>query len=207
MRPNKKYIKRGILILKFINQYDMCSRLMRCQEMYESPCNKFRDKHDWTHEEYFDWYANDKGRMSYYDDWAGFNFPYHYIDELDKSHDKWKKEIELIEVVRSIPNVKYIIGVMVGKDAALDHELAHALFHINKEYKAKAIALVNELPRKIRTDMEWKLSVMGYSKKTMVDELHAYMIDGFDVYQFNKKELKVIAGIRKSFNKLYSEYI
>ena len=64
--------KYPIYHVSFPNQYLLAATFLRFQEHYESP--KFRGRiFDW--EEFMDWYAEQKGKFSYLQDWSGFNLP------------------------------------------------------------------------------------------------------------------------------------
>src|SRR5262245_26903475 len=69
----KYKVADAIYLLVFETQYELASTFLRFQEHYESP--KFRKK-IFSLEEFMDWYGQEnKGKFSYFKDWAGFNIP------------------------------------------------------------------------------------------------------------------------------------
>ena len=169
-----------ILHVQFPNQYLLTSTMMRFQEFYESPNPKFRGKY-FTHEQYMDWYAQDnKGNMSYFTDWSGFNIPGETLfDWWAYSQKISTKEDKLYRMV--ISNIDYdkpfylIATYKGGKSSILDHEIMHALYYLKPDYR-KA---VNKLLAKYNLKSFYKvLASYGYTSKVFKDEAQAYILTG-----------------------------
>ena len=99
---------------------------------------KFHDS-IFTLEEYMDWYAaENKDTFSYYEDWTGYNVPSSafrpfYKGEFDPLSEKEK---QLLRLFRGLRGRFYVIAVFdADRGHSLKHELAHALYFIDDEYK------------------------------------------------------------------------
>src|SRR5882757_828898 len=68
----KHKVADGIYLLRFKTQYELTSTFLRVQEHYESP--EFHGR-IFSLEQYMDWYAEQYGNFTYYQDWSGFNVP------------------------------------------------------------------------------------------------------------------------------------
>ena len=74
--------------------------MLRFQEVYESPNLEFRDK-PFTREQYYLWYAQTYGKMSYYTDWSGFNLTMKCINKVrDEFLDRWDVERDFADTLR-----------------------------------------------------------------------------------------------------------
>lgn len=69
-------------------------------------------------------------------------------------------------------NSKYIIGVYKAED--IPHELQHAKFYLNNEYRNSILQEWNRLPLKTKLHIEKFLTKLGYSEHVFVDEYQAY---------------------------------
>ena len=69
----------------------------------------------------------------------------------------------------------YVIGTVVGDDRTLDHEIAHALYHINPEYRKEMIQANSNISIEIRIHIWNKLKKLGYDNSVLGDELQAFL--------------------------------
>jgi hypothetical protein len=67
---------------------------------------------------------------------------------------------------------KYVVGIANQKDLA--HELAHAKFYLDSDYKNKIINEWNGLDKNTQTYLYNFLKKLGYSDKVIIDEYQAY---------------------------------
>jgi len=170
----KKRLTKDIYLIHFRKQGDMARTFLRFQEHYESP--KFMNK-VFTHKEFKHWYKKLKGKFSYYQDWDGFNIPSKILKRFYQGHFNplSKNEKILLELFKNEKHNFYIIAVH-GKDYkdVLKHELAHGLFYTNLIYKKMAISIIKKYSLKhIKKEL---LSLGGYNKKILDDEIQAYAI-------------------------------
>jgi len=156
----------------------MCKTLLRFQEHYESP--KFRNK-IFTLNEFKEWYPKSKGtkKFTYYTDWNGFNFPSHILNPFYSGKFKSLSAAEkrILKTFKDKDGKFYVIGTAKGGDIATrQHEIAHALFYLDKQYKADVTSVVNLLSKKDYEKFTDELKYLGYTKQVYVDEIHAYLL-------------------------------
>jgi hypothetical protein len=150
----------------------MCKAMLRFQEHYESPNDDFRGK-VFTLGVYRKWYTEKEGAFSYYADWGGFNWPDYVLDPfLEGLFDPLLPEEEVIvNLLRHVPKPFYVIGT--SGEEALDHEIAHALYYLNKNYRS----WVNEQLKDqsaLKGMRKW-LKEQHYHESVFIDEQNAYL--------------------------------
>jgi hypothetical protein len=167
----------GIYHIRGKDQYDITSIFLRIQEFYESPFRGIRGKH-FTLEHYMDLYAKEYGNFTYCQDWVGFNVPGNVVRRFFKifEEDLLDKEELLYQTIEEIVESKkrfYLIGTYQD-GAVVDHELAHAFYYLDSEYKKTMKRIILSLPEKIKDDMLKAITDKGYCKMVLEDELQAY---------------------------------
>lgn len=193
MKFNIERKGNGIYLAVFESQYDLAMTFVRMQEFYESPSRKIRGKY-FTLETYIDYWSENFGFgvFDYPRRWNGFNVPGKVIEDFwdiynYEENDIREKEAEFLMKLWKIIEKDgfelediYLIGGHIedgGKklNETVDHETAHALYSLNKDYKRKCNKLLKSLDPELYAKYEETLLVMGYSKKTLKDELQAYL--------------------------------
>ena len=203
--------------IHFDRQFDLCMTFLRVQEFYESP--EFKD-HYFTVADFMDWYSCG-GDFTYVTDWDGFNVPSPAIDEffelIDYYDGEWNAfDAELATIHKILSDREkgdyYLIGTYSKEDEidqmVLNHEIAHALFASNFDYRRKMERLINKLPKqKVVAKMSETLDEYGYHRAMHRDELQAYFATGLDrvmkfgpyvkpfraVFREHKKEITQVA--------------
>ena len=171
----------AIIHVQYNTRYELCSSFMRLHEYYESADPQIQG-HYFTIEEYMDSYAKANGGFSYTMDWSGFNIPhnvYHEFCDLFESHGFNKKETTLIHEINrvlddmtmtidNLMNLKfYIIGSYkeCPREAnVVQHEIAHALYSIDSDYKYHADVNCNVIPFRdemIEVLKEWGMPILS----------------------------------------------
>ncbi len=210
----------GIYHFQAKNQYELTSTFIRLQEFYESPYKQIRGKY-FDLDDFFDIYAKKFGNMTYFTDWHGFNVPGHIVNEFIETfeYNFYKKE----ELFANLfcdgklfceENKYYVIGTWKNDD--IDHELCHAWYYLDPEFKKHAYACVKVLKDKYRQQYDkvvnWLLKE-GYCRKVINDEVMAYMAtsppeymnerfeEGYDygnenVYNYSAS-FRMVFGIKK----------
>ena len=189
-----EFITKHILLLKFSNQKDITSTMLRFQEHYESP--EFKGK-VFTLKKYKEWYiknsANGKqaNRFTYYEDWNGFNVPDYIFDPFIKGqfNPLSKKEKMILQTVSKLEKPYYVIAVHDSDD--LQHEIQHGLFYTDSGYRTE---MMDELSKHYLESQTNLLLYNGYHPDVIQDELHAYV-------EWLPSEL------RDSINSIYNRYI
>ena len=216
-----KEILPHIYHLNFESAYDNAMHFFRFQEYYESP--KFHKKiFAWV--DYMEWYAekHGKGGFTYASDWGGFNVPswvLHQVRIADipdpNRYDRFMFNlIDWVEL-QEHPHDYYFIGTSTKRETdkksnvhVLDHEIAHALYTVNPEYRTEVAKLFREWdqgPKHKGEELSSAMDVlrgMGYHESTILDEVHAYSATGLS------KDLKGVISNkeRKPFQKLFREF-
>jgi hypothetical protein len=164
--------------LSFDGREEMCKALLRFQEHYESP--KFRNK-IFTLKEFKEWYPKSKGlkKFTYYKDWNGFNFPSYILKPFHAG--KFTKltaaEKKILKTFRTQKDKFYVIATTrAGDIMTLNHEIAHGLFYLDKQYKSDTTFIVKSLKKKHYDQFVDSLKTLGYDKSVYIDEIQAYMI-------------------------------
>jgi len=163
------------LVRIYQNGHKLHDIFVRFQEHYESP--EFKNK-IFTKKEFFEWYAKDRG-TSYYDDWAGFNLPSHIVDTFRGGAFDNLDEHEqiLIKCCEGLVTPFYVIGVHgVGDMSTLQHEMAHALYYMNNEYRNRIEMVMLCLTEEENIDFDRWLKDTGYHEDVFLDEKHAYLM-------------------------------
>lgn len=222
MKIKSREILPNVLVLIFDTRYELTMSFVRLQEFYESP--KFQGK-VFSLEEYMDYWAKEfgKGVFDYTTRWRGFNVPGKVVlDWMDKFNydDKSSiraREIALIEKILSRYSKKdlensYIIATHYdcpNKKEVIDHEVAHAMYTLNPEYKAECQKLFSKINstkegRLVYERMEDKLIKMGYASNLLEDEIQAYWATG-DEYTHLCKEYTEVKELRKVYKQFRKE--
>lgn len=166
----KTKLAQGIFLVRFPSQYELAASFLRIQEHYES--SRFRGR-VFTLEEYMDWYAARFGAFTYLEDWSGFNVPSTAFEPFfaGRFDPLLRKEARLLGRFRRERAPYYVIGI--SSDVDFRHELAHALFFTRLDYRQAVLAAMREYDL---TPLTTRLAAMGYHRRVLTDEAHAYLI-------------------------------
>lgn len=172
MKIAKRRIAKGIYLLRFRTQYELASTFLRVQEHYESP--RFHGQ-IFSLEEYMDWYAAKQGNFTYYQDWSGFNVPStafrpFYEGKFDPLS---RKEERLLGLFRNLRDRFYVIGVFGRAAKSLTHELAHALFFTDSEYRDAVLSAMGSYDT---SKLKRQIAEAGYATHVIPDEVQAYIV-------------------------------
>ncbi len=184
MNIKASQIRKNIFHFEFDSQYEITSTFMRLQEFYESPLPGIRGNF-FTHEQFMDTYAKSKksGQMTYFTDWCGFNVPGDVVRDFFEMYRYCfgGKELMLLSKLFEIaPDIIdngekfYIIGTIEGQNEALNHELAHAYYHMYPEYESDMLSFIdNSILSENYDIVSNKLLEMGYHQDMINDEIQA----------------------------------
>jgi hypothetical protein len=167
-------ISDQVTLLVYNSRENLCKALCRIEEHYESP--EFKNK-IFTLGEYRKWYSTQFGSWSYYKDWSGFNIPSGALKEfINGSFDPLsEQEAEVIELFKYKQGLFCIIGTFEnGPTDVFEHEICHALYLTNQEYKQEVDNYINTLEL---SDLRTFIKQLGYSDSVIDDECHAYICE------------------------------
>ena len=213
-------IYEGIYLLEMNDAYDLAMHFLRAQEYYESPNPMFRN-HKFSIIDLMEWYSKENNNcFTYATDWVGFNIPSRVLEDLYifggfsdfNKYDLFMRNIHYL--ISGQENSYYLIGAKFGEVEDKDHELAHAFFYTNQEYKKQTLQLLNTIDTKIIDCFRYFLTSNGYTDEVVEDEIQAYMATGLtetmnefvlDKMHIKQKELdaicKTIQNIFQKFKK------
>jgi len=192
--PSRRQIADGIYVARFQSQYALASTFLRIQEHYES--SRFRGR-VFSLEDYMDWYAAEFGAFTYFEDWSGFNVPSTALEPFYEGRfdPLLRKEQQLLRLFGTVKRPFYVIGLHDEDD--LTHELAHAFFFMRPDYRREVRAAMRGYNT---TAIARHLASLGYHRRVLEDEVHAYLIAGSDVPGASAARL---GALRRSLRSLY----
>lgn len=168
-------------------RYELAMTFLRMQEWYESGNPEFRH-HTFTLDAYMDWYVREYGKgkasFTYADDWGGFNIPSTAVNAVLREflphtlHEKVLFQL-LSDAGASSEPTYYLIGSRVGQTAFFEHELCHARFGVIPAYRHDVLQVLERFP--VIRFRKW-LGQLGYAEAVFDDEVHAYMLTGYEKY-------------------------
>ena len=190
------------VVISTDSQEELSESFMRFQEHYESPV--WADK-IFTIGQFKQWYSKTYGADTYRHDWIGFNFPSYVLKPFrDGLFDPLtEKEKEILNLLKYRIDEFYIIGC--NTDEVLNHELCHALYYFNNDYREGVNKVLKENAQDIKEAFDHLLNLGCYHKKVLADEFQAYILDN-DYFKKNDIIIskRVICKIKK-LHKLYSK--
>lgn len=192
----------NIIHLEFATQKDLSLTMGRPQEFYESDKEELRGK-VFTYDQFVDSYTTKDGKFEYLHSWRGYNIPSHVLESFFNNFELTTREECLTEITKDYRNQKYyVIGSSKMHPEVIDHELVHAHYYLNSEYKKQADQLVGELDVNIKDMLIDKLKGWGYADNVINDEINAYMSTSSQDYIKNRMELEIPKKHQEPFIKL-----
>jgi len=205
MKYKIKEIRPNIFAVVVKDDYERAMLFCRVQEFYESPGVSFRDK-KFSIWEYYRWYSRENfGSFSYPMDFVGFNLPLvvakkcYEMNELETPYDIEMKKI--VDDLYDDGKRNYLIGVDSLKNSTFRHELAHALYYSDLDYKSEMDDLTRALSEFNMSRFKRNLQAIGYCSGVVKDEIQAYMST-----EINKKITRGIKN-KKSLHQKYKSVL
>jgi hypothetical protein len=171
------------LLLEFEKKKDLTLTFFRVQEYYESNKEELHGE-IFSVEKFIETMMDDDGNIDYFSYWDGFNIP-------STVYEKWcyrkgifnttKREEILDKIIRKNTDPScnyYIIGCMKGETDTINHEIAHAMYNLNPEYKAATNNLTENFKHEFSElygNIKDSLISMGYNDSVLMDEVQAYI--------------------------------
>lgn len=174
------------------DEWDLAMLFCRAQEFYESPEDRFRDK-PFSIWDYIKWYSNEESRIgfTYPNDWAGFNIPFDKLVECYKvSTQETPYDREMVTIIEKIKLQKsgdkaYVIGSSNDKSSTFKHEVCHAYYSLDENYKAIAKKCIDEITGEAKLRLSINLLNCGYTEHVLEDEIQAYLMYGWEAKSFS----------------------
>jgi hypothetical protein len=158
-----------------LGEVDLAFHFLRFQEHYESP--RFKGSvFSWG--AYVAWYKQARGSFSYPWDWSGFNFPGQTLGPFRRGafDPLTRREKALLTLLAGVTDQDYVIATFEDDKGSLDHELAHAFWHLDPAYRAaiEAILAGADHARQKAALAEGD----GYDPAVFLDEIQACAVQG-----------------------------
>jgi len=203
-----EHVFDGVIKIVFPSFSELAKAFLRFQEYQESP--EFRGK-VFTQEEFLIWYNNISGK-NYLEEWEAFNLSPQAIRPFleGKFNPLYPEEKIILEVIKSFQD-SYLIGIAEPTKIEDElHEIAHALYYKNQEYKKEVDDLLKQLDKKAREEIVKFLSRGGaYHPDVWEDEAHAYIMFNLSYMEeecvnLNENNIREMGiKLRQVFDKYY----
>ncbi len=184
-----------VFYLLFDSTAEAASTFLRFEQFYESP--KFRHQ-VFSFNEFKAWYMERRGTktFTYEQDWAGFNIPSSVLQPFYKgAFDPLSdRELWLLNMFRSFgPEDFYVIAGFkdnprqpLEEIAVARHELAHSLFHFDRNYRQKIFQILST-----ENLFPLRIYLQNYHDAVFEDEVNAYLTDSSDRELMEKKGISM----------------
>jgi len=194
----KKQIFNSILV-SADSKKELAETMMRFQEYYESPVWQGKI---FTIGQFLNWYSMQYGGKTYSSDWSGFNFPSYVLKPFKEGlfDPLTSNEKKLLDFFKYRNDKFYIIGA--NDDSVLKHELCHALYYTNENYRRDIDQLIEKSKNKVKHIIKYILD-MGYSKSVIYDEVQAYVLDGD---YLKEKDINIPGDFLLKVKNIYKKY-
>lgn len=200
--------KPNILELVFDTGFEACDATYRFSHYYE--VDQWIGKIT-SREELDDFYVKTTGHKdSWKNRWAGSNIPDYAFEPFINGSFKnlTSTEKEIVGLVKKLEKPYYVI-MHNGGYGIREHELAHALWYTNREYRLKALRIIRSNRATLKAAFE-VMKRVGYSDKVLRDEVHVYAGIFYKHYlgaPFHTNTAHVPESIVHQLTELYHQYI
>lgn len=207
-----------VYMLTFDNSYELCMAFLRYEEFYENLNPRFRGQ-SFTLAEFMSWYSNSKafgkGRFTFTDDWGGFNLPANIIKQVHELGIKDPNHYDALMMgVYGMISVEaedaYLIGVTTIDTANFkEHELTHAMWHVDPEYKKKILKILDDAEKRDPTFMKQVVQALrneGYVDAVIKDEISAYVSTGENGYFSKVTNKRMMTQLRKDIKAVHAKH-
>lgn len=211
-----KNLYPGIYLCIIEDMYDLAMTFCRVQEFYESPIKEIRGKRFTLIELMARYAKKNNGSFSYPLDWGGFNLKGSTIKELfDLGIDDFNVYDSIIKeihdkIINEIGSSQYYLMGADSNKSTIKHEICHALYFLEKNYKKTVDSILKKLTTTIYNKLKQSLLDIGYCRDVIQDEIQAYLtIDHRTLLKRIKitdKEAKDLAQIITNLKKNYQMY-
>jgi len=203
--PKIEQIKPNIYHVSYDNKDDMHNACVRIFATYET--EEFKDK-IFTEKEFREWFNKIYG-SDFNDSWSGFNFSSKVIKPfIGGDFDPLNPdEKELIDLFRNINGEYSIIATYSTYKyihETLPHEIAHALWEFNSEYKDEIRKILNQYNTQSLKDFikkQWK-----YKNELLEDELQAFLLTNKDMLEENGFDTSPYHELMNKIKQVYERY-
>lgn len=206
-------INDKILAVEFPNRKEITLTMFRIAEYYESPFKEIKDSiftiDKWLEKYIFIKYGKDK--ENYFEYWDGFNLPVEkamdsfFMFENESQGREYKFLDEVAKVFGYDNKDGYVICYTKGDKITLKHELCHALYYTNQDYKKEVNEVIKKMNKNLKDKYIQNLKKDKYTKEVFIDEINAY-ITAFSSEDYSNIKKRDIIEVNKELNKILKKY-
>jgi len=181
----------NVLYLSYGTQKDMMLAWARVSEFSESAVPGVQGKYlSW--EEWLEAYMQPDGSVPFTTEWEGFNISGKTLKRWERLNP-WGMMKQLTGQERELlattaihtPKPEYIIAGLDGATETFEHEMAHALWYTNINYRVavgETLTKLSDSSPLLRQRVFAALRIAGYDSAIplLIDEWQAYMVAGGD---------------------------
>jgi len=198
------------LVIFCKDNVEMLKAFARIREYYKS--KDFKGVIVDNLEQIIDLYKN-KYNIDYVGLWDGLNVPksivFYFAEKCNNLNDREKM---LVELLRTMPEVQYIIAYITNSSDAIPHGIAHSMYHNYLEYRIK---VNEEISRYDIGKINKLLSARGKHESIFLNEINAYSISGmeeifngwFDSFQWHIYYKWYYRRMIEQLEKIYNDYM
>lgn len=208
----------NLFCVGFNKRKNMCETFVRFHGHYENP--NFQSK-IFTKKQFDRWFKNNTEEgsdldMDFYSLGGGFNVPDYVFNKfLEGKFDPLsEKEKKLLNEISKIKRNKfYVLAIDRTEKCRINHEIAHGLYYLNKNYKEEINKFIFDMPKRDFKKIESILKTSQiYSDERIVDEIQAHLVN--DYYSFiginilDKKGMdeNKLKNYATNINKIFEKY-
>lgn len=171
----KSSSNNNILLLEYPTRKELCLANWRISEFKEGLDGVYGIYT--TPDIFLDKYSDDEGKIDYFEVWEGFNYTNEQLWRFGQAFHSClsNREKLILDASSKIDHFGYIIAFVDGDIETKQHELAHALYSINKDYKYQVDNILDEMSGFTLFKMKKDLLAIGYIPEVLMDEIHAYL--------------------------------
>lgn len=215
-----KQIGKKIFQLSFENPYDLAMHFLRATEYFECPNPDFHKK-NFEILEFMDWYTHKERdtAFNYQNDWDGFNLSYDQLDiiygtgkDLIPDLNMYDERMDALHTFLSeMSDFKYyLIGAKSKDKSTIKHEIAHALYYLDEEYRVGVQCCLANLEGEHLEEFEEikkHLIYLGYvdEEEILLDEMQAYMATDSKFHISVGFSKEILKECTKEITKLFKE--
>lgn len=172
------------LLIEFPTQKEMTLTMFRMSEFSEGK-DGIKGKR-FSCDEFIDKYSDEEGNIDYFAFWDGFNIPKSVISQFQSIFQCSERERKVIRAIKDLPEDGYVICIIEGDKMALRHELCHAKWYDDEEYREHTLSIIENMQKSLRKKLTKCLLEADYIDDVIDTEIVAYLT------AFNDEDMKDI---------------
>jgi len=195
------------------DQYQLGMLFCRVSEYYECPNEIFRGQ-EFDIWDFMEWQRLESGFFDYPKRWHGYNLPFKSATKcyegrfLRTPYDNLFIDILNYHNKDGMFNNGYIIGATSAKGSTFKHELCHALYYTNREYKILADEITKSIDWQDYLIFEDNLLSLCYTASVINDEIQAYMMTNYKAKYFSKGvDIDTLNELHKKYKEQLNKFL